>query len=137
MSCVLRVSGSQFSVDGALQTIQLPPATIWRVGEPRFGPKTLSKGSNQESGFNVVVSEKEMDDLPGQIEDAITFLRTNETALTILMNYPGVEDFGLDFAVARREDTPPAISMRLPSELIAAASKFRMSLAISEYETSD
>jgi hypothetical protein len=137
MSCVLRVSGSEFSVDDALRKIPLRPIAIWRAGEPRLGPETFRLGNHQESGFNVAVSEKEMDDLPGQIHDAITFLQVNEESLIILMNYPGVEHFGIDFAVARREDTPPATSMYFPAELIAAASKFRMSLAISEYETSD
>ena len=137
MSCVLRVSGASLLVDDVLRLIPLLPSSVWHVGEPFFGPKSLNLGNCQTSGFTVTVSEKEMDDLPGQIEDAITFLRVNAPALAILMNHLGVEDFGLDFAVARREDTAPAISMHLPSALIAAAGRLRISLTISEYETSD
>jgi hypothetical protein len=137
MSCLLRVSGARLLVDDVLRLIPLLPSSVWHVGEPLLGPKTLNLGNCQTSGFTVTVSEREMDDLPGQIEDAITFLRVNETTLAILMNHPGVEDIGLDFAVARREDTPLAISMHLPSDLIAAAGRLRISLTISEYVTSD
>jgi len=98
-------------------------------------PYIICKVSQVGVGFNVVVSEKGMDDFRGQIEDSIAFLQANEAALTRLINQSGVENLVLDFAVARSD--VPATFMRFPSNLVVAASKFRMSLEISQYATSE
>jgi hypothetical protein len=135
MSCVLRVSGSKLAVDDLLPLIPLSPTVVWHAGEPRLASQTSAPQHHETSGFTVAVSEKRMDDFSGQIEDAITFMQVNGASLTLLLNHPGVEDLLLDFAVARRDI--PATFMHLPSDLIAEASKFRMSLEISQYATSD
>jgi hypothetical protein len=136
MSCVFLVSGAKLAVDDLLRIISLSPSVVWHSGESRLAPKILNTPVSQDSGFKVTVSEKEMDDLTGQIEDSINFLRANKATLDVLVNHPGVEDLDLDFAVATREGKPMT-SIRLPSNLIAEASRFRLSLTISQYEISE
>jgi hypothetical protein len=136
MTCVLRVFGATLSIDDLLKLIPLQPSAIWRAGEARLSPKTLNMPSHQDSGFNVTVSDRGMDDLFGQIEDAIGFLRSRDTMMNKLMNYPGVENLELDFGLARR-DGGAMISIHLPLNLISEACKFRLSLTISQYETSE
>ena len=106
MSCVLRVSGSKFAVDDALKVIALKPSVVWHVGEPRLAPAMLNRPDRQTTGFTATVSEKEMDDLAGQIVDAIAFLKANAPSLATLIRYPGVEDIGLDFAVGGYDEKP-------------------------------
>ena len=110
--CVLRVEGKDFDAKAfvaanALKVIRL-----------------------KDSSFNVDVSRREADDLPGQIQDALQFLESHADVLKALRSVRGVE-MVLDFGIAQKNVA--AQFVRLPSELVRRAAEVGAGLEVSLY----
>jgi hypothetical protein len=134
VACVLRVAGRDFDVDAYLRRGRLDPVAVYRRGEPKF--KTKPRGAKVRcSGCNILVSDRDFSDFPGQLREAVAFLKRNGSAVRALRRRPGVEQASLDFGVERR---PTAIveTDRFPEELIRLAGTLGLALALSRYPPS-
>lgn len=132
MSCILRVSGTDFNVNSFMVKPSLEVDSFWSRGEKRF-PKSANSGINQSSGIRVVVSEADFSELAAQIQDAISFLDKNLEQVQFLASFPGVEGAILDFGA---EIYPPGwASFTFPPVLLALAGKAGVSLCLSVYPT--
>lgn len=95
---MLRVQGKRFEVDRCLKGSRLKPYLVWRRGEPRT--KSKPKGKRYlDSGLAIEVSRAEFTNLNGQIRGAIRFLKQNQSKLTRLVEFDGVEIAHLDFGI--------------------------------------
>lgn len=72
---------------------------VWRKGEQKSAGRIY-----EWSGFTVIVSEADMDNVLQQIDDAIRFLQSNLSELARLQNFPGAETAYIDFAIKDRLD---------------------------------
>src|SRR5579872_141545 len=103
MPVVVRAYGKHFDVDVFLADCMLPVCAVKRRGEPLF-PATQPEGRRYtQSGVHVLASAADFSEFPLQVEQAIAFLRINETELRRLCTFPGVEIASLDFGIERRD----------------------------------
>jgi hypothetical protein len=104
------------------------------VGEPRFQSQPEGK-RNEESGFIVDVSRREFDDFPGQVIDAIAFLKEHEQAIAKLRAAPGVDDIRLDFPIHLRIDRHKIFAQfdYFSQELVSLAGALGLGLELSIY----
>ena len=134
MTCVLRAIGAAFDVEAFLAESPLRPEAVYRKGDRVFA--NLPKGPMRfDSGFNLTVSEAGMDDLPGQVREAIAFLDENEDELRRLGACEGVDAVGLDFGLRRRDVA--AQSDLLPAELLWRAGALDIDITVSHYAVAD
>jgi hypothetical protein len=131
MACVLRAIGEAFDVLAFLAESPLRPSAVYRKGEPLFAAVPQSP-TRTDSGFNLAVGTAGMDDLPGQVREAIAFLDEHEDELRRLGAYEGVEAVGLDFGLRRRDVA--AQSDLLPAELLWRAGALDIDITVSHYE---
>jgi hypothetical protein len=131
--CVMRVYGEQFAVDDFVKTSNLTSDpdlyTVWHKGEPNY------KGCCEHSGFNLDVCEVESEGLKEQAERAIDFLSRNFIELKRLMEFPGVENGRLDFAISKR-DVAAQFDL-FPVELVRLAGSLNLQLELSQYASSN
>jgi len=85
--------------------------------------------------MNVAVSECDLSDVTGQINDAMSFLQNYKDELRRLRNYPGLQRLALDFPIAYRDamiesDTFPVVLISLMAEL-------EIELVVSRYPCQD
>lgn len=134
MPCVLRVNGPEFEPESFLRDSDLEADPVYHRGDPKLPsrPKGPTWG---DSGFHVAVSDVGFDDLPGQIREAIQFLEENEPELRRLARFPGVEDAGLDFGIARRDVAVQ--SDFFPPALLSLAGRLNFYLMLSLYPISN
>ena len=114
MSCILRIAVP--NVKALLPKLSMRP---YRV-------------ESETAHFDV--SDADFDNFKVQIEDAISFLRSNETDVKLLMSEPdasGELDFGIEWReIASQVDT-------LPSTLVRLAGELGLDIALSHYPTSE
>lgn len=133
MSCVLRASGKDFDVDGFIENSSFEPCRIFHKGELKT--KDKSKKRNQ-SGFNLVVSDADLDKFIEQMEDAVGFLKENYGEIQRLKDFPGLEDVMLDFAVGITQEYYSK-NILLDNLLMEEAVRCGVKINISVYKTSD
>jgi hypothetical protein len=134
MSCVLRAIGEAFDVEGFLAESPLRPEAVYRKGDRLFASVAQSP-LRSDSGFNLTVSTAGMDDLAGQVRDAVAFLDEREDELRRLGAYDGVDAVGLDFGLRRRDVA--AQSDLLPAELLWRAGALDIDITVSHYAVAD
>jgi len=110
--CVLRVHGKNFDAKGFVA---------------ESGLKVLRL---QDSSFNVDVSQRSADDLPGQIEDTLRFIDSYADVLTRLRSADGVE-MAFDFGIAQKDVAGQFV--RFPARLVRRAAEFGAGLEVSLY----
>lgn len=116
MSCVLRLSGNENLLPRVLQ-----------LGFEASAPRNSTDGRLA----TISVSTAEFDNLGGQIEDAILFLKKNSSTIKSL-SASGCLDFGTE---ANRDNYSQSI--RFPSELLSQVGDLNLQLEISLYKVSD
>jgi len=129
LSCILRAAGDGFTVDTFLASTSLVAYDVFRRGEPK-----TSATQFKTSGINIEVSATDFNDLEGQVEDAIRFLKSNREELKRLRRFQGVEDVRLDFAVEAKDVFVQ--SNYLPPELLALAAELGVGIELSIYPQS-
>jgi hypothetical protein len=130
MTCILRAGGKDFDPDAFLADSALTDPVVHRRGERLLGGKEVTKPS-----FNVTVSDAGMDDLDGQIDEAIAFLDRHEDELRRLGRYDGVEDVTIDFGIQWRDVV--AQFDWFPPELLWRAGALDIGLCVSHYMTQE
>ena len=110
MSCVLHVSA--VDLEARLQALT-------------FRPYRIEQGTAY-----FLVSDSSFDDLPGQVEDALEFLRKHANEICAVTAAGGV-DATLDFAVEYWE--PGFFTRSFPASLISASAGAGLGLALSAY----
>lgn len=136
MACYLRVYGEKFDVDAFQAEHDVEFSTVHRRGEPEY-PKTKPDGPKKTtSGFNVMVSDAEQDNIDRQIDDAIAFLKNkhNIGLVNKLVACEGVEWAGLDFGLVLKDPKKfPVQFYNFPAELTKQAGKLNLCLEMSIY----
>jgi len=112
VSCYLRAIGEAFDVRGFLSGSPLRPDVHAR-------------------GFNLAVGAAGLDDLPGQVREAVAFLDLYEEELRRLSAFEGVDQVFLDFAVRRRDVA--AQTDVLPAELLWRAGALDIDVTVTHY----
>ncbi len=131
MSCVLRAKGSDFLVDRFLEGSELIPCDVYQKGEPRSPANKPQGNAHESSGLHVEISEADFDNLQGQIEDAISFMKQHKSELERLCKFPGVKGVCLDFGIAKRDVV--AQYDYFPPELLYLAGSLGIGIELSQY----
>lgn len=138
MACRLRIAGENLDPDDIARLFPIATERTWRKGE-----RTRTKGRTYRvSGLQFLVSDRDGDLVPLQIEDALEFTRKHHSLLRTVTSSPEVDEAFLDFSW----DIPTsAIGQfnRIPPELAALCGtngvgiEFSVYLCESESETDD
>jgi hypothetical protein len=134
MSCVLHISGVKFDVDSFVVKSKVRPYKVFYKGEARF--KTKPDGAKSaRSGLAIELSKADMDDVKGQIKDAIRFLTRSRAKLGFIPKTNGIQHAILDFGIDRKIDRDEHLmeSHLLPSKLLQLAGEFGLSIQLSFY----
>lgn len=135
MSCVLRISGTNFDVNkfiGESEWKDLSESIlhIYRKGE--FTNK-LKRKVNQDSGLGLVVSNADFLYFEQQQQDAVQFLSKYRKSLLVLKDYPidnwNCLDFGVDTFPPNRFSRTYIIS----PELMRMCSEYNIEIWMSNY----
>ena len=131
MSCVLRAIGRSFDVDAFLSASAIAPDAVFHRGEPR-APGKPDGEKRAASGFNARIGESDVDDLEGQVQDAVRFLIEHEDELRRLGSFDGVEEVCLEFAIPRRAGAVQ--SDVLPADLLWRAGALDLDLVVTHFD---
>lgn len=133
MSCYLRFCGDNLDVKEIIETLKLKPSKVWEKGLPRF--KSNPKRLNKYSGFNILVSDAELDEFSKQKIEAIEYLSKNKKLLSSIINYKGIDGGDLDFGIEWRNVAVQCDNF--PSTLIKLVGQIGLGLELSQYEPPD
>lgn len=129
--CVLRITSETQSLKAILGSMKMPVSSAFDAGEYRDRSKTRPCETNQAT---VGVSDKEWDDLHGQVEDAIDFL--NRYAIELEEIFERIADVsaGLDFPInSILDDTWATQGINFPKELVSLAGKLDIDIGLTLY----
>jgi hypothetical protein len=132
MSCVLRVSGAELSIDKLLRNISLPPDNVYRKGELKFPASKPNDKRHVDSGASFLVSDAGFKELRIQIEDAVLFLENHQKEIEQMRRHAGVEGISLDFGIESREVMGQF--EQFPAKLLRLAGNLDVDLEISLYK---
>jgi hypothetical protein len=133
VSCVLRAAGPAFDVDAFLRDSSLKVDAVYRRGESRTSGKTGGRVA-VNSGFNACASDAGINDLGGQVREAVEFLQRHEAELRRLRAFPGADLVALDFGIQWRDVA--AQSDTFPAALLRLAGNLDIGLTVSHYPVS-
>ena len=133
--CTLRIAGEFFDVDSFLASSTLRPSSVFRKGEPRRPNSAPNGPVNRDSMVCITASDADWSDLPAQIREVENFLASNLAELIRIPEFPGVDQFVLDFPielrVGRRDIA--AQSDHFPATLVRAAGAIGLALELTIY----
>jgi len=134
MSCILHISGVKFDVDSFVVKSKVRPYKVFYKEEARL--KTKPDGAKStRSGLAIEVSKADMDDVKGQIKDAVRFLTRNRAKLQSIPKTNGIQHAILDFGIDQKIDGDEHLteSHLLPNKLLQLAGEFGLSIQLSFY----
>ena len=102
MSCILRISGDNLDIDSLLSAVDMRPDRCWRRGEPRWKSKP-ERASHEFSGVTFVASDADFSEFDLQVTEVSRFLEDYAEAISVMVNYEGVEGAQLDFGIEFRD----------------------------------
>jgi hypothetical protein len=130
--CVLKIISESTSFRPYAATTTLPIFSTHDANEIR------RKSTGETFGVYRIsfdVSEKDWDDFPGQVRDAIGFLTQHASAIRSLVESHPVSDAFLDFPLwSRLDGNIINQNDRLPSELIALCTQAGIGIEMSLYD---
>ena len=137
MSCVLKINGIFFDVDGFLNETGLIAYLQYKIGDT-IGFKKKGKEKYETNGCSFDLSIAEFDNFEKQKADTISFLTTHFDKLK------KVRSFGLeldeipviDFAIESDAETYPVQNNYLQPELLKLAGDLSFGVKISHYDKS-
>jgi hypothetical protein len=129
--CVLQVYSDIESFKLFAKETNIPVYSTYEKGDYRNKTKNL-KRTDYRISFDV--SDKEWDNLEGQIDDAILFLKKYFNEIEFLLSNDNISSANLDFPVySRLDENIVNQNDRLPSELIILAGKLSLGITMSAY----
>jgi hypothetical protein len=133
--CVLHVTSKHDDFGPFLAQTSLPVYQSHRLGEI---PKSGNRRPYEAYGFSCTVSERDFNDVGGQIEDALAFLTLHHSELDRLSKQYRVDDLRLDFPYwCRLDNTCFMQSDYLPAALLLAAGRLGIGIELSLYSRTD
>ena len=133
--CVLHVSSSTNSFAEFLRSTRLP---VYQSHEKGDTANQRRESVHEDFGFSCDVSERERTDFPGQVHDAMEFLRRHDAELQRLRQSPEVHDLRLDFPIESSLSEERLFQFEyIPPELIRHASQHGIGIEISFYAPGD
>ena len=132
--CVLRVSANRKTLSDFLSETRFPFCTEYDKGTMAMFGRDKGK-PHRRAGFNTLVSRKQWDDLPGQVTDAIRFLRRNRHHLNRLRSEFKARDVRLDFPYYLRIGKNDIVIQCdfLPATLISLAGELGIGIEMTLY----
>jgi hypothetical protein len=137
MSCILRISGTDFTVDEYLAKAD------WKAHEVRTHYKGDKRGlSNrfgvfEDSGFSMVASDAEFEDFEKQQKDVINFLKTYRHNFELLSGYNVDYWHCFDFGLGTYPSNRFSRTYILSAELLKLTSEFNLEIYMSNYFTNN
>ena len=125
MPCILHARGKEFCVDEFLKETDFKPERVHRRGE--FIRRTGR--TYEDSGFILVVSEADSQNLSRQIEEAFGYLRCHAESFRKLSKRPDIEAKRLDFLCELRD--VPLQSEFFPADFLALAGTLGIGVELS------
>lgn len=129
--CILRINSESSSFKPFAVSTAVPVYSCADKGDPR-----VRRGAVYDR-FHISfdVSDKDWDDIQGQIRDAIAFLTAWESELVALIAAHEVKDAYLDFPLySRLGENCINQNDHLPRELIVLAGRIGLGIAMSIYD---
>ena len=129
--CILKVYSDNESFESFSQITDIPVYSLYNKGE-RKNEKTDDIHTDFRISFDV--SEKEWDDIEGQIDDAILFLNKYKEQIQDLLTRHSISDAYLDFSLwSRLNDNVVNQNDYLPRELVKIAGNLNIGIEMGIY----
>ena len=129
--CVLKVYSDTDSFTSFKQTTKIP---VYSIREKSSGLGDEKSRVKDDFKISFDVSEKNWDDLAGQIDDTITFLTKHFDELDTLFKTHNISTAFLDFPIySRLNEDIVNQNDHLPKELIALAGKLSLGIEMAIY----
>ncbi|PCK04826.1 MAG: hypothetical protein COA42_18780 [Alteromonadaceae bacterium] len=129
--CVLKIYSETYSFKTFSEKTNIPVYSVYDKGEYRNKKKTKM---SKENSLSLDVSEKEWDDFPGQVTDALEFLSKYYEELSDLFGEIDNVDAYLDFPIYSRMNEEIANQNdHLPRDLVSIAGKLNLGIEMSQY----
>ncbi|MGX5174337.1 hypothetical protein ACUR5C_09985 [Aliikangiella sp. IMCC44653] len=129
--CILRINSDTYSFKKFAEETKIPVYSVYDKGEFRNKKKTRVC---REYTLSFDVSEKDWDDFPGQVTDALEFLSKYYNELSTLLVMTESVDAYLDFPIySRLNEEIVNQNDHLPKELIAIAGRLNLGIEMSQY----
>jgi hypothetical protein len=132
MSCYLSIGGEEFDAISFSNATKLENAIIRLKGElinPLRGPHPISS-------VGVNISKADYTDLPGQIQDTISYLKNHREQLSIIKKSSGISFANLNFGVTfniKEFNKKQIKSFFWPGELVELAGNLGISIELTLY----
>ncbi|MBP6128271.1 hypothetical protein [Flavobacterium sp.] len=129
--CVLKVYSDDNSFKSFATTTNIFVYSTYEKGDYK---NEIKKIVREDYGISFNVSDREWDDLKGQIEDTILFLEKHFKELEILLSTHKISDAYLDFPIySRLDENIVNQNDHLPKELIVLAGKLSLGIEMAIY----
>lgn len=137
MSCVLRINGISFDVDGFLNETRLVAYLQYKSGDD-IGFKRRGKEKYETNGCSFDLSIAELDNFEKQKADTISFLTKHFDKLMKVRSFGLEPDDNpvIDFAIESDSAIYPVQNDYLPPELLKLAGDLSFGIKISHYDKS-
>ncbi len=130
--CILRLSSEHHSFKSILNDTTLPMFSVFDAGEYRDSQKTRLCSSYQAT---LSISDKEWDDVEGQIEGAISFFESKNIELQKLFELVTDLRANLDFPILSKFDGRIVTQgIVFPSQLTKLAGNLNIGIGLTLYE---
>ena len=129
--CILKVYSDNNSFKSYATTTNIPVYSTYEKGDYRNETKKIVR---EDYRISFVVSDREWDDLNGQIEESILFLEKHYEELNMFLSNHNVSDAYLDFPIySQLDENIVNQNEYLPKELIVLAGKLSLGIEMGIY----
>lgn len=129
--CVLKVYSDNDSFKEFAETTSIPVYSMYEKGDCKSKLKEVVR-TDYRISFDV--SDREWDDIEGQIEEAILFIEKNFDELMVLMSTHSISKAYLDFPLySRLDENIVNQNDHIPAKLIGLAGKLSLGIEMSIY----
>ncbi len=135
MSCILRIGGKEFRIDDFLESNDLKPYKIFRIGDKiKIGKKKVE----DSNGCSFDLSKADFKDFEQQKKDATEFLKTHFDQLKTVFSFGLLDNENptIDFGITTRMNEVYAQFDYLEPELLKLAGNLNFGIEISQYQPS-
>ena len=125
MSCILRIGGLDVAIDRLVAQTALKPYRVDHKGRRKSATRV-----HEWSAAHYLVSDRDFDDLRGQVSDAVMFLEANAAEVAALVAFPGVQEPVLNFGI---NGAAGVLNDWIPAQLAKLAGGLGLAIELSHY----